>query len=43
VYAQGDLPRARGHEEAVLEVRRRVLGDEHPDTIVARNNPAAMK
>ena len=30
--AQGDLAGARALQEQVLEARRRVLGEEHPDT-----------
>jgi hypothetical protein len=36
--AQGDLPGARKIEEQVLDVRRRVLGAEHPDTVTAAWN-----
>lgn len=38
----GDLGGARGHQEAVLEALRRLLGDEHPDTLTARNNLAVI-
>ncbi len=38
--AQGDHAGARRIQERVLEVRRRVLGDEHPDTLEAMNNLA---
>ena len=30
--AQGDLNGARELQEKVLEIRRRILGEEHPDT-----------
>jgi hypothetical protein len=40
VYAQGDLPGARKLEEQVLEARERLLGKEHPDTLMAMNNLA---
>ena len=33
--AQGDLAGARALQERVLEARRRVLGEEHPDTLTA--------
>ena len=39
--AQGDLAGARQHQEQVLAARRRLLGEEHPDTLTARNNLAA--
>jgi hypothetical protein len=32
LYSQGDRARARKLEEQVLETRRRLLGEEHPDT-----------
>jgi tetratricopeptide (TPR) repeat protein len=38
--AQGDLAGARALQERALAVRRRVLGDEHPDTLTAMNNLA---
>lgn len=38
--AQGDLAGARSLEEQVLTVRRRVLGEEHPDTLISMNNLA---
>jgi tetratricopeptide (TPR) repeat protein len=36
--AQGNLPGARKIRERVLEVSRRVLGEEHPDTLTSMNN-----
>jgi hypothetical protein len=38
---QGDLPGARKIQEQVLEVIRRVLGEEHPDTLTSMRNLAA--
>ena len=38
---QGDLAGARKLEEAVLEARRRVQGEEHPDTLTSMNNLAS--
>jgi tetratricopeptide (TPR) repeat protein len=38
--AQGDLNRARELREKVLEISRRVLGEEHPDTLRSMNNLA---
>jgi hypothetical protein len=32
LQAQGDLAGARGLNEQVLDLRRRLLGEEHPDT-----------
>jgi hypothetical protein len=40
-YAQGDLAGARRLQEEVLAERRRVLGQEHRDTLAAMNNLAA--
>jgi hypothetical protein len=37
-FAQGDWAGARGLDEQVLESRRRVLGEEHPDTLRAMGN-----
>ena len=37
--AQGDLAGARALQERVLEVRRRVLGEEHPDTLSVDEQP----
>jgi tetratricopeptide (TPR) repeat protein len=37
---QGDLPRARKINKEVLDLRRRVLGEEHPDTLTSMNNLA---
>jgi hypothetical protein len=31
--AQGDLGALAAHQEPVLEAMRRLLGDEHPDTL----------
>jgi tetratricopeptide (TPR) repeat protein len=38
VDAQGDLPGARKIREQVLDVHRRVLGEEHPATLTSMNN-----
>ena len=38
--AQGDLPAARDLEEQVLAARRRILGDDHPHTLISMNNLA---
>jgi hypothetical protein len=38
--AQGDYAGARRLEESVLKVRKRVLGEEHPQTLGAMNNLA---
>jgi tetratricopeptide (TPR) repeat protein len=38
---QGDLAGARKLQEQVLEIRRRILGEEHPDTITSMGNLAA--
>jgi Flp pilus assembly protein TadD len=38
---QGDHAGARALHERALNVRRRVLGDEHPDTLSTMNNLAA--
>jgi Tetratricopeptide repeat len=43
LFAQGDFAGAREFEESVLETSRRVLGDEHPDTILARANLDAIR
>jgi Flp pilus assembly protein TadD len=40
--AQGDMAAARKLEEQVLEARRRVLGEQHPDTLTAMNNLAIL-
>ena len=37
---QGDLAGARGLQEQVLDLSRRVLGPEHPDTLTSMNNLA---
>ena len=39
---QGDLPGARRLQEAVLEAMKRLLGDEHPDTLSAMGNLAII-
>ena len=36
---RGDLARARRLQEEVLTIRRRVLGEEHPDTLTAHGQP----
>jgi non-specific serine/threonine protein kinase/serine/threonine-protein kinase len=41
-HALGDYPAAQPHLERALEVRRRVLGEEHPDTLNAMNNLADL-
>ena len=40
--AQGDLNGARELYEKVLEISRRILGEEHPDTLTSMNNLAAL-
>ena len=40
--ALGDYPAAQPHLERALELRRRVLGDEHPDTLASTNNLAEL-
>ena len=40
--AQGDLNGARELQEKVLEIRRRILGEEHPDTLTSMNNLAEI-
>jgi tetratricopeptide repeat protein len=37
----GDLAGARGLQEQVLDLSRRVLGAEHPDTLTSMNNLAS--
>jgi hypothetical protein len=37
LYAQGNLARARKLQEQVLEERRSLLGEEHPDTLSTMN------
>jgi hypothetical protein len=39
-WAQGDLAGARRLQEQVLKARRRVLGEEHPNTLTAKGNLA---
>jgi serine/threonine protein kinase/tetratricopeptide (TPR) repeat protein len=41
-HAQGQLAKAESLYVKVLEVRRRVLGDTHPDTFTAMNNVAGI-
>jgi tetratricopeptide (TPR) repeat protein len=41
VSAQGDFARARRLEERVREIRMRLLGEEHPDTLTATSNLAS--
>jgi len=41
LWALGDLAGARKLHEQTLEIRERVLGGEHPDTLQSRNNMAA--
>jgi hypothetical protein len=41
LYDQSDLARARSMQEQVLDRRLKVLGTQHPDTLVAMNNLAA--
>jgi Flp pilus assembly protein TadD len=38
----GRLEEAEVEHRAVLEIRRRVLGEEHPDTLTSRNNLASV-
>jgi low affinity Fe/Cu permease len=38
----GRLEEAEAEHRAVLEIRRRVLGEEHPDTLTSRNNLASV-
>ncbi|MEA3323612.1 MAG: tetratricopeptide repeat protein [Euryarchaeota archaeon] len=38
LYGQGDLDGARKIQEEVLEIRRRILGEEHRDTSVSAWN-----
>jgi hypothetical protein len=39
---QGELTAARTLEEQVLDARRQMLGDDHPDTLIAMGNLAAL-
>jgi serine/threonine protein kinase/tetratricopeptide (TPR) repeat protein len=41
-YKLGDYPAAQPHLERSLEIRRRVLGEEHPDTLFSVTNLAAL-
>ena len=38
--AQGDLAGARSLEEQVLDVSRRIFGEEHPGTLTSMSNLA---
>ena len=38
LQAQGDLAGARGLHQQVLDLSRRVLGEEHPDTTISAFN-----
>jgi tetratricopeptide (TPR) repeat protein len=40
LWAQGDLQEASCLYERALEIRRRTLGEEHPDTAATLNNLA---
>ncbi|MEV0088214.1 tetratricopeptide repeat protein [Saccharopolyspora sp. NPDC050642] len=39
---RGELEEAERELRAVLKIRRRVLGDDHPDTLAARANLASV-
>ncbi|MBK6670376.1 MAG: tetratricopeptide repeat protein [Actinobacteria bacterium] len=41
LWALGDAAAARTLQQDVLDARRRILGDDHPDTLTAKNNLAA--
>src|SRR5205823_270248 len=41
-FALGDYPAAQFHLERALEVRRDVLGEEHPDTLNSMNDLALL-
>jgi DnaJ-domain-containing protein 1 len=43
LYAQDDLANARKLQEQVLEARRRLQGEEHRDTLAAKNNLAQTR
>jgi hypothetical protein len=43
LYALGEVVAARELDEKVLAVRRRVLGEEHPDTLTSMNNLAIIE
>jgi hypothetical protein len=43
LYAQGDPAGAQELKEQVLAARRRVLGEEHPDTLAAKRILARIK
>jgi len=40
--AIGEYPRAQAHLEQALEIRQRVLGEEHPDTLGSMNDVAVL-
>ena len=40
-YHLGDIRRAKQHNEAALDLRQRILGEEHPDTLTSMNNLAS--
>ena len=42
LQAMGDLAAARPYYEQALEIRRKVLGEEHPDTATSLNNMAIL-
>ncbi|WP_203854886.1 tetratricopeptide repeat-containing protein, partial [Dactylosporangium siamense] len=42
LHAQGNYPRAATTLHAVLDIRRRVLGEDHPDTLTTRHNLAGV-
>ena len=42
-YAQGQLPLAQAEVERALAIRRRLLGDDHPDTVVSRKHLEMIK
>jgi tetratricopeptide (TPR) repeat protein len=42
LQAMGDLPAARPYYEKALEIRKKVLGEEHPDTARSLNNLAML-
>src|SRR5262249_43986689 len=41
-HALGDYPAAQTHLERAWEIRRRILGEEHPDTLASLNNLASL-
>jgi hypothetical protein len=42
LHAGGEPEAAQAHLTAVYDIRRRVLGDEHPDTLAARHDLALV-